>query len=139
MANAAEEALEGPMPTFERNGTVDDKDMALLRPEAAAMALAGMGVLDHESPADAPTNSEHWPIMVELNTDSIMGIDEEQVIHPKKRMMGTVLRAASSEEVKKKYADGIFNHLKLAVSVSELEKTAKVLAGQLGRGVEVSK
>ena len=59
MTNAAGEALQEPVPTFARNETTDDKAMMLLRHEAAAMALADVGVLDHESPADAPARSEH--------------------------------------------------------------------------------
>ena len=71
MTNAAEEAIQETVPKFVRNESMDDKDMVLLRPEAAAMALAGMEVLDHESPADAPARSLHWPIMVEVEAEAI--------------------------------------------------------------------
>lgn len=59
IVNAAEVAMRNPVPTYVHNGAADDKDMILLRSEAAAMALAGIGVLDHDALEDAPTRPMH--------------------------------------------------------------------------------
>ena len=67
-----------------------------------------------------------------------MGVDGEQVTHPRARVMGTVLRAASSAEVKKQYADDIFGHLRLESAVSDMERRAKNVARRLTRGDDVS-
>ena len=135
MVNAAEVALHEPVPTYVHNGAEDDKDMILLRSEAA-VALAGVGVLDHETLEAAPTNSLHWPVMAKVAVEAILGVDGEQIKHPKKRVQGTVLRSTSSEEVKKNYADGIFDHFSLEQSVVELEQSAKGLAQRMARGEE---
>lgn len=65
-----------------------------------------------------------------------MGVDGEQVAHPKKRVLGKVLRSSSSEEVKRRYADGIFDHLDLKEAVVELEQMAKEVARRLDSGEE---
>ena len=61
------------------------------------------------------------------------------MIHPKTRVMGTVLRSTSCPEVQRKYADGIFDHLNLVQAVSELEKMAKNVARLLDSSAEVSR
>ena len=109
LVNAAEVALNGPVTTFVRGDAKNVKDMVLLRPEAADMALAGYGMLDHDSEDGAPTNSEHWPVLFELAAEAILGVDGEKIVHPKARAMDSVLRTTSSDEVKKKYAEGIFD------------------------------
>ena len=43
MVNAAEVAMNGPAPTFLRGESMNDNDMFFMRPEVAAMALAGGG------------------------------------------------------------------------------------------------
>ena len=57
MVNAAEGAMNGPASTFLRGGSMDNNDMFFMRPEVAAMALAGVGVLDSDSEDRAPTDS----------------------------------------------------------------------------------
>ena len=52
------------------------------------MALAGMGVLDHDSVDEAPTSSLHWQIMGKMSAEAIMSAGGEPVVHPKKRVMG---------------------------------------------------
>ena len=48
MMNAADEAMQGPVSTFVRNKSMDDKNMVPMRSEAAAMDVSGTGVLDHD-------------------------------------------------------------------------------------------
>ena len=89
MVNAAEVAMNGPAPTFLRGESMDDNDMFFMRPKVAAMALAGVGVLNRDSEDRAPADSEHWPLMMELSVEAMFAVDDEQVAHPRERARET--------------------------------------------------
>ena len=59
MVNAAEEAMKEPVPNFVRGESMDDKGMIFMHLEFAAIAVAGVRMLDHELDDGLPSRSEH--------------------------------------------------------------------------------
>ena len=103
--------MTSPVPTFHRfNGegrenSHDDKDMILMRTELRDTAAIGVGVMDCDTLDGAPSNSEHWPVAVELSMKAVFGKIGQVTQHPKIRSNMSVLRPTTKEEEKEQYID----------------------------------
>ena len=99
--NVVSDMMTSPVPTFHRfNGegrenSQDDKDMILMRAELRDTAVIGVGVMDCDTMDGAPSNSEHWPVAVELSMKAVFGTIGQVTQHPKLRSNMPVLRSTT--------------------------------------------
>ena len=136
MVNVLSDLMEEVVPTFYRVNSQDDKDMILARVEVRDMMVNNVGIMDFKTIDRAPTNSEHWPIAMELNVDAIFGVDGESLRHPKVRMMRSKLRSTSSEEEKYAYEPEVGRRFKEAKVLERIEALEKDVANLLNKNNE---